>query len=124
MTMGTGVQAGTVPDPAPVEARVPWAPTVFTGSDGARHFAYELHLTNFYGDTGPLTLDDLDVFADDSTRPLLHLDSAGWPPSPSPCRRKVPPPSSSIPARAASSIYGSRFPRERRCRSSCGIMWT
>ncbi|WP_448097540.1 M23 family metallopeptidase [Luteibacter yeojuensis] len=76
-TMGTGLHARTVPDPAPVEARVPWAPTVFTGSDGARHFAYELHLTNFYGDTGPLTLDGVDVFADGSTRPLLHLDRTG-----------------------------------------------
>lgn len=69
-----GVQAGTVPEPAPVEARVPWAPTLFVGSDGARHLAYELHLTNFYSDTGTLTLNELDVFADGAIRPLLHLD--------------------------------------------------
>ncbi len=74
---GLGVQARSTPDPAPVEARVPWAPSVFTGGDGRRHLAYELHLTNFYSDTGTLTLDALDVFADGATQPMLHLDAKG-----------------------------------------------
>lgn len=38
---------------APVEARVPFAPTAFGGSDGLTHLAYELHVTSIYGDTGP-----------------------------------------------------------------------
>ncbi len=61
---------------APVEVRIPFAPTAFMGSDGARHLAYELHLTNFYTDTGPLTLNGLDVFGTDMTHPLLHLDAS------------------------------------------------
>lgn len=39
---------------APVEARVPFAPTAFVGSDGLTHLAYELHVTSIYRDTGPL----------------------------------------------------------------------
>jgi hypothetical protein len=61
---------------APVEVRIPFAPAVFMGSDGARHLAYELHLTNFYGDTGPLTLQGLNVFGMDTAYPLLHLDAS------------------------------------------------
>jgi len=68
--------AGTAPMPAPVELRIPAAPAVFMGSDGARHLAYELHLTNFYSDTGPLTLNGLDVFGKDTRHPLLHLSAA------------------------------------------------
>lgn len=59
---------------APVEARVPFAPAGFTGTDGAVHLAYELHITNFYGDTGALKPKGLQVFADDSKTPLLVLD--------------------------------------------------
>lgn len=59
---------------APVEARVPFAPAGFTGTDGAVHLAYELHITNFYGDTGALKPKGLQVFADDSNTPLLALD--------------------------------------------------
>jgi murein DD-endopeptidase MepM/ murein hydrolase activator NlpD len=60
---------------APVEVRVPMPPQVFTGSDGARHLAYELHITNFYADTGSLRLDGIDVFDADAATPLLHLSA-------------------------------------------------
>ena len=59
---------------APVEARVPFAPEGFTGTDGAVHLAYELHITNFYGDTGALKPKGLQVFGDDAKTPLLVLD--------------------------------------------------
>ncbi|URX64489.1 M23 family metallopeptidase [Luteibacter anthropi] len=62
--------------PAPVEARIPFAPTPFRGNDGAMHLAYELHVTNFYGDTGPLVPTAIDV-SDDLGHALLHLDQAG-----------------------------------------------
>ena len=60
--------------PAPVEAKVPFAPGVFMGSDGLAHLAYELHVTNFYGDTGPLVPIYLEVSSDTSDAPLLVLD--------------------------------------------------
>ena len=71
----------SAPVPAPVEARVPFAPTPFIGSDGLRHLAYELHITNFYGDTGVLQPQSLQVFADNAATPLLTLDRPalrGW----------------------------------------------
>lgn len=68
----SGLRAGT--GPAPVEARVPFAPAGFLGTDGRVHLAYELHVTNFYGDTGTLTPRGLEVFADDARTPLLVLD--------------------------------------------------
>jgi murein DD-endopeptidase MepM/ murein hydrolase activator NlpD len=66
---------------APIEARVPFAPASFVGSDGATHLAYELHITNFYGDTGPLKPEGLKVFADHADTPLLDLSAeqlAAW----------------------------------------------
>ncbi|MFC5742059.1 M23 family metallopeptidase [Dyella tabacisoli] len=60
---------------APVEARVPYAPGAFVGSDGLTHLAYELHITNFYGDTGSLKPMGLKVFADDAQKPLVVLDA-------------------------------------------------
>lgn len=66
---------------APIEARVPFAPTSFVGSDGATHLAYELHISNFYGDTGPLKAQGLEVFADHADTPLLRLSAeqlASW----------------------------------------------
>lgn len=69
------------PAAAPVEARVPFAPSAFTGSDGALHLAYELHISNFYGDTGTLFPQGLQVFGDTSAQPLLSLDAkalADW----------------------------------------------
>jgi len=61
---------------APVEARVPFAPAAVVGSDGRVHLAYELHVTNIYGDTGPLKPQELDVYADDDRMPLarFHAD--------------------------------------------------
>ncbi|MFL0336612.1 MULTISPECIES: M23 family metallopeptidase [Stenotrophomonas] len=75
---GALVSAATVATPplAPVEARIPFAPAPFTGSDGARHLAYELHISNFYGDTGTLVPQRLQVLADTSDAPLLNLDGA------------------------------------------------
>nr|WP_199047691.1 M23 family metallopeptidase [Dyella sp. ASV24] len=61
---------------APVEARVPFAPSPFVGTDGLKHLAYELHVTNFYGDTGSLTPLGLRVFGDQSETPLLMLTAA------------------------------------------------
>lgn len=65
------LQAGE--NSAPVEARVPFAPSPFVGTDGLKHLAYELHITNFYGDTGSLTPLGLRVFGDPSETPLLVL---------------------------------------------------
>jgi hypothetical protein len=62
--------------PAPVEARVPFAPSPFMGSDGAVHLAYEVQVTNVYGDTGTLRPQSLDVL-DETDRLLLHLDEKG-----------------------------------------------
>ncbi|HGM5034563.1 TPA: M23 family metallopeptidase [Stenotrophomonas maltophilia] len=64
------------PPPAPVEARIPFAPTLFVGSDGLRHLAYELHITNYYGDTGALQPQWLQVLGDDAGTPLLSLDAS------------------------------------------------
>lgn len=61
---------------APVEARVPFAPAAFVGSDGLRHLAYELHITSIYGDTGPLMPQSLDVYADDGRTPLARFSAA------------------------------------------------
>jgi murein DD-endopeptidase MepM/ murein hydrolase activator NlpD len=60
---------------APVEARVPFEPSPFLGSDGAVHLAYELHVTNFYGDTGPLKPLTLKVFADGASSPLASWNA-------------------------------------------------
>lgn len=72
---GADASAAT-PALAPVEARVPFAPSPFIGSDGARHLAYELHISNFYGDTGALAPQGLQVRADSSASPVLQLDAA------------------------------------------------
>jgi murein DD-endopeptidase MepM/ murein hydrolase activator NlpD len=61
---------------APVEARVPFAPNPFIGSDNATHLAYELHVTNFYGDTGALKPQGLQVYGDDANTPLLTLSAS------------------------------------------------
>ncbi|SFK51132.1 M23 family metallopeptidase [Lysobacter sp. cf310] len=59
---------------APVEVRTPWAPAPVLGGDGRTHLAYELHVTNFYRDTGVLRLRRIAVFADDDTRPLANYE--------------------------------------------------
>jgi len=58
---------------APVEARVPWAPAAVAATDGAGHLAYELHLSNFYRDTGVLRVKRLTVYADDSDTALADF---------------------------------------------------
>ena len=59
---------------APVEVRNPWAPSPVVGGDGLTHLAYELHVTNFYRDTGVLRLRRIAVYADGQTTPLASLE--------------------------------------------------
>ncbi|MEP6900081.1 MAG: M23 family metallopeptidase [Rhodanobacter sp.] len=61
---------------APVEARVPFAPTAVVGSDGLTHLAYELHVTSIYGDTGPLMPRSLQVYANEDTVALATFSAA------------------------------------------------
>ena len=69
--MGLGSMTGTAQQfSAPVEARVPMAPTPARGSDGHMHLEYELHVTNFYASNGPLHLRELSVFAQGASSPL------------------------------------------------------
>jgi hypothetical protein len=58
---------------APVEVRTPCAPSPVVGDDGRTHLAYELHVTNYYGDTGMLRLQRIEVFAGEETTPLTSL---------------------------------------------------
>jgi hypothetical protein len=58
---------------APVEVRNPWAPAPVVGGDGHTHLAYELHVTNYYRDTGVLRLQRIEVFADDQPTPLASF---------------------------------------------------
>jgi len=62
---------------AAVEARIPFSPGVFEGSDHRFHLAYELHLTNFYDTAGPFTVKSLSVFADSSTLPIATFSKEG-----------------------------------------------
>ena len=61
---------------APVEVRVPEPPRAALGSDGAIHLAYELHVSNFYKDTGTLSLRRVAVYADDGATPLVSFQDA------------------------------------------------
>jgi len=63
--------AGAQQFDAPVEARVPMVPTPVRGSDGRMHLAYEMHLTNFYASNSPLHLNELSVFPQGSSIPLV-----------------------------------------------------
>lgn len=63
--------------PAAVAAHVIHAPQPVMGSDGLRHLAYELDVTNFYGDTGALNLTGMTVFAESSPTPLASFSGAG-----------------------------------------------
>ena len=45
-------------------------PTAVLGSDGHKHLAYEVYLTNFYASNGPLRLTALSVFLHDSSIPV------------------------------------------------------
>ncbi|HWW24272.1 MAG TPA: M23 family metallopeptidase [Caulobacter sp.] len=59
---------------APVEVRVPAPPRPTVGSDGVTHLAYELHVSNFYKDTGTLILRRVSVYADDDAKPLAAVE--------------------------------------------------
>jgi hypothetical protein len=59
---------------APVEVRNTFAPQVITGSDGVTHLAYELHVLNFYGDTGVLKLKHVGVFDGASKKSLATFE--------------------------------------------------
>jgi hypothetical protein len=61
---------------APVEILIPHRPTAVKGSDNRLHFAYELHITNFYQSSGPLTIKNLSVFGDKSTLPIVRFSNA------------------------------------------------
>ena len=61
---------------APVEVRVPAPPRPTVASDGVTHLAYELHVSNIYKDTGPLTLRRVSVYADDDATPLASFVDA------------------------------------------------
>jgi hypothetical protein len=61
-------------DNARVEIRPLAALRAVPGVDASTHVAYELMVTNYHGDTGPLTLVRLEVFADDATAPLTTLE--------------------------------------------------
>jgi len=72
-------RAQAAPPPAqqaPVEARIPWAPSAVAASDGRSHLAYELHLSNFYAATGRLRLIRFEVYADAATAPLAQFQGA------------------------------------------------
>lgn len=71
-----GATALATDAPAPVEVRVPFAPSAFKATDGATHLAYEVQITNVYGDTGILRPRSLDVL-DERDHVLLHLDETG-----------------------------------------------
>jgi murein DD-endopeptidase MepM/ murein hydrolase activator NlpD len=61
---------------APVEVRVPQPPRPTAGSDGVTHLAYELHVSNFYKDTGTLILRRVSVYGDDDATPLASFVDA------------------------------------------------
>jgi len=61
---------------APVEVRVPVPPRPVVGSDGATHLAYELHVSNFYKDTGTLSLRRVAVYGDAAAAPLASFSDA------------------------------------------------
>ncbi|MBW8811290.1 MAG: hypothetical protein JF591_21295 [Lysobacter sp.] len=75
-----GAQAQAAPAPAfaqaPVEVRVPQPPRPTAGSDGVTHLAYELHVGNFYKDTGTLILRRVSVYGDDGAAPLASFVDA------------------------------------------------
>jgi len=67
----TSVQVHT-----PVELYTPFAPQPFQGSDGKTHLAYEVHITNFYRDTGTIVLEKLQVVHGTAGTRLVELDAA------------------------------------------------
>ena len=60
---------------APVELYTPFPPRPFEGSDGKTHLAYEVHITNFYRDTGTILLEELQVIHGVTGTRLVELDA-------------------------------------------------
>ena len=60
---------------APVELYTPFPPGPFEGSDGKTHLAYEVHITNFYRDTGTILLEELQVIHGVTGTRLVELDA-------------------------------------------------
>ena len=61
---------------APVELYTPFPPGPFEGSDGRTHLAYEVHITNFYRDTGTILLEELQVIHGVTGVQLVEFDAA------------------------------------------------
>lgn len=60
----------------PIELYTPFAPRPFEGSDGKTHLAYEVHITNFYRDTGAIVLEELQIAHGTAGTRLVELDAA------------------------------------------------
>lgn len=69
--------AGPVIHQAQVEARIPFAPHIVTGSDGQTHLAYELRITSFQSDDNPLRLIRLATFTGADTVASSVVEGAG-----------------------------------------------
>jgi hypothetical protein len=72
VALAARADAGT--DQARVEIRPLAAARTVVGLDAARHVGYELLITNYHADTGPLSLLRVDVFADRATTPIAVFD--------------------------------------------------
>ena len=67
-------RAGAASDHARVDVRAVAEARAVVGLDAARHVAYELLITNYHGDTGTLSLQRVDVFADGATVPTAVFE--------------------------------------------------
>lgn len=57
---------------AQVEVQMPPQIQPVLASDGRRHLAYELHITNFNSEASPITLERISVFANRASQPLFQ----------------------------------------------------
>ena len=74
-----GAAAGVAhawPSQVPVEIRAGPKPQLVRGADGRRRLAYELHMTNFYLTSKPLSLRGVEVFADAGPTLLAAFSAA------------------------------------------------
>lgn len=69
--------AAPIAHQAQVEARVPFSPQVFVGSDDQQHVAYEIRLTSFQDADDLLKLVRVAVSTDVGTEPLTVIEGAG-----------------------------------------------
>jgi hypothetical protein len=67
-------RVGAASDRARVDVRALAAARAVVGLDAARYVGYELLITNYHGDTGPLSLLRVDVFADSATVPTAVFE--------------------------------------------------